>query len=571
MHRSLRGVSLIDVIVGSFLVLVVFLVIFGLLRASLAVSTVAKARAAATAIASSQLEYVRSLSYDNVGTIGGIPPGIVPQHATTTLDGFTFATRTFIEYVDDPADGTGASDATGIITDYKRVRIAVSYTINDRVRDVSLVSSIVPPGLETTTGGGTLKVDVVDAAGAPVPGASVRVVNASTSPAVDVTTFANSLGIVYLPGAATSSQYQITVTKDGYSTAQTYARNATNQNPTPGFMTVVKDQTTTGTFAIDRLASLIVRTFLPIQSATTTDTFASSARVTDAINTVVAGDALTLSGTPGAYPATGSARSTAIAPASLVSWGSVTATVSTPALTTAAVQVADGAGVPLPDAVLPGNTSGFTSFPISLSGVSTTTYPSLTLIAKLGSADPFAAPSVLEWSLGYAYGPVPLPNIPFTLRGAKTIGSTGAGAAIYKTTIATSTDSAGVVSLAPEWDIYTFTISGYDVIDACQAPPYTIAPGASYDHSLTLGSSTPHMLLASVRDAGGAPVAGASVTLSRTGYAKTVTSTACGAAYFGNLTSASDYTLQLQKTGYTTTTDTGITVSGKVFYAAPFD
>lgn len=571
MHRPLRGVSLIDVIVGSFLVLVVFLVIFGLLRASLAVSTVAKARAAATAIASSQMEYVRSLSYDNVGTVGGIPPGIVPQYATSTLDGFTFVTRTFIEYVDDPADGTGASDATGIITDYKRVRVGVTYTINERERDVTLVTSIVPPGLETTTGGGTLKIDVVDATGAPVSGASVRVVNTNTNPTVDVTTFSNSLGIVYLPGAATSSQYQITVTKDDYSTAQTYARDATNQNPTPGYLTVVKDQTTTGTFAIDRLASLIVRTFLPIQSATTTDTFASATNVTDLTNTTISGSAIVLSGVPGAYPANGSARSTAITPASLVSWGSVTASLSTPALTSAAIQVADGTGTPLPDAVLPGNTSGFTSFPISLSGVSTTTYPSLTLVAKLGSADPLVTPSVLEWSVGYTYGPVILPNIPFTLRGAKTTGSTGAGAAIYKTTIATSTNVVGTVSLTPEWDIYTFTISGYDVIDACQAPPYTIAPGVSYDHSLTLGSSTPHMLLASVRDTSGLPVAGASVTLARTGYSKTVTSSSCGAAYFGTLTSAADYTLTLEKAGYTTTTDTGITVSGKVFYAAPFD
>ena len=60
----MRGVSFIDVIVGSALVLIVFLTLFTLLRVSLLVSTIAKARAAATSVATSQMEYVRSLSYD---------------------------------------------------------------------------------------------------------------------------------------------------------------------------------------------------------------------------------------------------------------------------------------------------------------------------------------------------------------------------------------------------------------------------------------------------------------------------------------------------------------------------
>src|SRR5690349_18120327 len=102
-----RGVSLIDVLVGTALVVVIFLGLFGIIRASLAVSTLAKLKNTATAIATTRMEYVRSLDYDVVGTVGGIPSGVVPQYATTTRDGIDFVTRVFIEYADDPADGEG--------------------------------------------------------------------------------------------------------------------------------------------------------------------------------------------------------------------------------------------------------------------------------------------------------------------------------------------------------------------------------------------------------------------------------------------------------------------------------
>ena len=109
-----RGMSLVEVVVGVALMLIVFLALFGVLRASLILSTLAKAEAGATAIAETQMEYLRGLTYDSLGTVHGIPAGVVPQDATTTEDGIPYATYTFISYVDDPADGTGASDTNGI-------------------------------------------------------------------------------------------------------------------------------------------------------------------------------------------------------------------------------------------------------------------------------------------------------------------------------------------------------------------------------------------------------------------------------------------------------------------------
>lgn len=572
MPKLHRGVSFIDVIVGTALILIIFLALFGVLRVTLQVSALAKAEAAATSLAQSQAEFVRSLNYDAVGTVGGIPSGGIPQTASTTLDGFVFETRTYIQYEDDAKDGSGALDENGITTDYKRVKITVSYSVGGKDKEVSLVTNVVPPGLETTTGGGTLRIDVIDAGGLPVPGASVRVVNDTLVPPVDFTTFTNELGIVYLPGAATSSEYQVYVSKSGYSSAQTYERDGTNQNPTPGYLTVAKDETTTSTFAIDVLSQTTVRTYSPIQTATTSDSFVDASALQNQTNTMVSGGALTLSGGVGTYSASGTAQEVAVSPEYLRSWSSVTATRETGASTTARIRVLDGAGTLIPDSVLPGNSTGFTAFPLDISSIATTTYPTLALQAELTTSDSNYTPRVLDWAISYTVGPTPLPNVSFVLTGGKTVGTTGAGASIIKNTIATTTDSVGVRMLLLEWDIYALTLSGYKVVDACAPPPYTIAPASSESLSLYMEPSALGHLLVSVRDGSGAVVSGATVQVTRTGFSETTTTNTCGVASVTPLTSAT-YTVTISKAGYTTVVYSGVSVSSgsTTFYATSFE
>lgn len=486
MRRSLHaGMSLVDVIVGSALILIVFMGLFGILRASIKVAGLSKLKAVATEVASSQIEYIRSLPYASVGTSGGIPAGAIPQIATTTNDGVPYVTRTYIEYVDDPKDGLAGADVNHITTDYKHVKVTTSYVIDSIPRQVTLLTNVVPKGLESTTGGGTLQVTVVNALGAPVSGADVRIRNASTSPAIDLSTFSDVLGTVYLPGAPTSTQYRVDVSKTGYSSAQTYLRDATNQNPTPGYLTVVGGSTTSGTFAIDLLTTLIVRTFSPIVAALWSDTFSDSSNVQTFSGTVVSGGALVLTGAPSTYGASGSALSNPIAPAYLARWTSASTSLSVPTGTSVSVHVHDAAGALLPDAALPGNSTGFTGT-IDLSAISTTTYPALALRAALSSSDPLFTPSVLDWKVGYDQGPLPLPNISFTLTGGKTIGSTGAGASIYKTTISTSTGSVASSTLSLEWDSYTLSVPGHTIILEEPESPYELLPGTALDATLIL-------------------------------------------------------------------------------------
>jgi len=228
-----------------------------------------------------------------------------------------------------------------------------------------------------------------------------------------------------------------------------------------------------------------VRTFAPIVPGAFTDSFADATKIDSLQSVTVSGSqlALTQSGEPAAYALNGSALSTTAAPAYLATWVNASSTRSTPAGTTARIHVADGNGNLLPDAVLAGNSTGFTGV-INLSAISTTTYPALSLQASLSTTNPLATPAVLDWGLGYTYGPTPLPNVSFTLTGGKTIGSTGTGAPIYKTVVATTTDETGVRELSLEWDSYQLLVPGRTIQTATPEAPYELLPASEVDASI---------------------------------------------------------------------------------------
>lgn len=551
------GFGLIDTIVGIALMLILFLALFGVLRASLMLSAFAKAKAAATEIASTQMEYMRGISYDALGTVGGIPAGTIQQYATSTVDGVPYTVHTFVEYADDPADGTGVGDTNGITTDYKIGEVTVSYSLGGVAKSVVLVSNFAPPGIEAATGGGTLSLHVVNAAGANVGGASVRIVNASTSPSIDFTTFTNTAGLVTIDGAATSSEYQIYVSRDGYSSAQTYARTSQNVNPNPGYLTVVKDRTTSATFAIDLLASLTLSSFSPAVTSAFSDTFSDASNLSQETNTQVAGGALTLS-----LPAlSGTARSIPFSPGSLTGWGILSADISTPPGTAVLVRVGDTAGNPLPDTALPGNSAGFATFPVSLTGIATSSYPGLTLLAELTSNATTTTPSLLDWSLSHTSGPTLLPNVAFTLTGTKTIGSDASSTPIYKTIVNDTTGTSGQKTESLEWDSYSLSLGATSLIESCPAAPYSLAPATATTTALLVGTPSTNTLPILVENTASSTIGNAKVVLTTNGYAATVPTSPCGLAYFNNL-AAGTYTAVVSAPGHATTTVSSLNVSG---------
>ena len=152
--RGERGSTLLDAVVGTALMLVVFVGIAGAFRLAIIAVGNNKARAGAIALANERLEFIRSLSYNAIGTDGGIPSGDLEQEESIELNDVDYTRRTLISYEDDPADGLGGADENGIQTDYKAVKAEVSWVGRDGVHTIKIVSRISPTGLETDVPGG---------------------------------------------------------------------------------------------------------------------------------------------------------------------------------------------------------------------------------------------------------------------------------------------------------------------------------------------------------------------------------------------------------------------------------
>ena len=97
-----------------------------------------------------------------------------------------------------------------------------------------------------------------------------------------------------------------------------------------------------------------------------------------------------------------------------------------------------------------------------------------------------------------------------------------------------------------------------------------MAAGSASDNTLYLGSATTNSILVSVSDSAGANVTGATVTLAKTGFSQSTSSSACGNAYFGSLTSGSTYSITISKTGYTTTIYNNVSISGDTYFQTSF-
>ncbi len=569
--NSSRGATLLDAIVGTALMLVVFVGIVGAFRLTIMVVSNNKARAGAIALANERLEFIRSLPYDSVGTSGGIPAGEIAQSETVTLNDVAYTRRTFIAYEDDPADGLGGTDTNAIVTDFKAAKVTVSWTVRDGEHTITLVTRVSPPGIETLVPGGTLAINVTDATLAPVSSAQIRIVNLGVTPAIDMTTLTDTMGLASVLGVPPGSGYEIIVTKSGYSTARTYSSNATNTNPIPAHLGVALNQTTAATFAIDVLSTKIIETYTPVTQGTTTESFVNADAIASSTDVVIDNGAAQIIQLADGFPASGMFISDAIATTSLAAWDTFYFEDTTPSGTSIVYRMytADGTA-PLSDAQLPGNSSGFSSSPIDLRSVSTSTHPGVRVHATLTTSDASTTPTIESYALSFFSGPRPRADVAFSLTGAKTIGTTVGGTQVYKYQNSTlNTGASGSLTLPNmEWDTYTVALTGneYVVSSACDPQPDVLAPNSTDTTRLYLSPATTNSLLVDVQSATGT-IANASVRLTRGAYDVSVSTDGCGNAFFSNLSvgtpgGGNPYTIEVTSPGFQNYTSSEVSVSG---------
>jgi len=574
--------TLVEVLVGTSLVLIVFLGIFGAYQLGLKVVGLSKNKIVATAIANEWIEKIRNLPYESVGTKGAALPfavGILDSETTTIGDNVEYKIEIQVKFIVDEADGIGTDDSCN--WDYKRAEVRVSWS-GRFAGEVKLVTDISPKDKvqEIATcqaqPGGILSVRVFDAygkweeeRGAPL----IEVFDPQTGQRIDYAT--PSDGKRDFPLA--TSTYKVVVSKDGFSREETFASGESHQGktiitPEEPNPIVLLGQITEISFAIDRLSSFSVNTLSPWGSDSFSDSFLNESKIFEKSNVVVSSGQVSLATSDEEYLPSGYLFSIASSPTNLIKWDKFSFSDSEPENTDLKYQIYYASGtdwILIPDTDLPGNSIGLDESPVDLSNLATTTYSQLKLNANFSTNSTTTTPTLYDWQVFWiTLEPTPIANANFNLAGSKIVGLDSNDNPIYKYSATTSSNSVGHKDIPDlEWDNYIFSVdpaTGLDLISTDPSPqPIALAPAATQSVELYLKAE--NSLLATVQNTETLePVFAATITLSNSalGYSQTQYTNEKGQTLFIPLQSAS-YNLEVSAPGYSPTSTT-VSVSGDV-------
>ncbi len=255
------GFTLVETLVGSVVFALVALSAYQAFSGLMGAVMASRAKIAATSVANEQFEIIRNLAYEDVGIINGLPSGRLQREKIVTRDNYSFNVQTTIRNVDDPFDGTiGGTPSDTSPSDYRAAYLDITCSNCKFFAPLKFTTLVAPYALETASTNGALFIQVFDALGTPVQGASVHIVNTQTNPDTiidDTTDNGGWIKIIDAPPGVNA--YSITATKTGYTTDQTYPLNGTaGPDPLNPDATVVVQQVTQTSLSIDQVSSLVV-------------------------------------------------------------------------------------------------------------------------------------------------------------------------------------------------------------------------------------------------------------------------------------------------------------------------
>jgi len=268
-HNRQAGITLLETIIGVAIVAMVAFSMYRSFAVLLDILSTSKTRIAAANLANEQIEIMRNLSYQSIGTTGGVPSGVIAPVEIKSKDGFTFTMTTMIRNVDDSFDGTIGGNPNDLSpADYKLVEVTLNCMNCEEVQSFTFTARAAPKNLETASVNGALFIQVINASGEPVSGATAQITNNVVSPPVNITDVTGADGflrIIDVPSAVQS--YHIAVSRSGFSSDSTYATSSQNPNPIKTDLTVALQTVTQSTFAIDQVGSINVLSGAPTCSA----------------------------------------------------------------------------------------------------------------------------------------------------------------------------------------------------------------------------------------------------------------------------------------------------------------
>ncbi|MBU0597688.1 carboxypeptidase-like regulatory domain-containing protein [Patescibacteria group bacterium] len=246
------GFTLVEVLVLLLIFSGMFMVMLAAFENSARSLTGTKAKLVAVEIANAQMEVLRNINYNDLGTITGSPSGSIPPTKEIIRSNSTFTVYTTVRYYDDPFDGCAGERAgfppdqwseciDGTVVnkprdipayqnnpaDYKKSDVKVTWLVGGAEKFLKLSTIIAPQDLEGDTDKGFLLVEVINADGVPVANASVTVTNTDVVPNVNIAMSTDNNGhLLLLDLEPSQNSYVIKVTKDGYTTDRTCSQQS---------------------------------------------------------------------------------------------------------------------------------------------------------------------------------------------------------------------------------------------------------------------------------------------------------------------------------------------------------
>jgi len=249
----------VEVLIDLVIVAAIALAIIAAFFAASKALSYAKAKIAAVALANERMEIVRNMPYNDIGTVEGTyPPGIIPSEEEVTRKNIQFNVVTDIRYRDDPFDGTIDTDPADLYPyDYKKVEIQV-FKIGNPAPMAILTTNVSGSAAETATGTGILYFCAIDSTDQPVSDAEVTIINNELDPPLNITVTTEANGCVMVPLLPPDQHntYEIIVTKDGFTVAQTYPRTSQNPNQYYPHIDILEQEVTRFSLRIDEVSTM---------------------------------------------------------------------------------------------------------------------------------------------------------------------------------------------------------------------------------------------------------------------------------------------------------------------------
>ena len=207
------GFTLFEVLVAGLVMVVGLIFIAQLFASSAGRIFESDTRSLMHQTATQEIETIRALQYQDVGTVGGQPPGALIPVETKTIEGRSFRIVREVSYIQD------SSYSGPFPANYRRATVKVSLATGSALGPVEMSTNVAGGAL-----GGTLDITVSDLSGAGVPGAQLTITDNVLIPNVLINASAirtDSEGKLMVPGLTPDpgGGYDVQATKSGYNNA----------------------------------------------------------------------------------------------------------------------------------------------------------------------------------------------------------------------------------------------------------------------------------------------------------------------------------------------------------------